>query len=118
MADRGKIAGKTDSRWVGLILPIICPTFKRFVFPACSRLEGFSAVKGAVPKINATLNTLRSRDALRTNIRSYYASVNHQILLRQLTRHYYDDPILLRHSWWLFPQRQSECYPTYDACAQ
>ena len=85
-----------DRLMIHLILSIIRPTFKYVISPVCSHLAGPSAVKGVVAQIKAALNTQRFRYALRTDIRSYYASIDHQILLGQLTQHY-DDPILRRY---------------------
>jgi len=56
-------------------------------------LKGPSSIKYITQDIKGALNNGRYSYCLRLDIRSYYASINHRLLLDQLYKHY-DDPIL------------------------
>jgi len=75
------------------ILTIIRPTFKHIISPLCLHLAGPSSIKGATTRIKAALNSGRYNYCLRIDIRSYYASINHRLLINQLTKNF-DDPII------------------------
>ena len=77
-----------------LLLMHIKPTFKYIISPLCLHLAGPSAIKGAAARIKAALSSGRYHYAIRADIKSYYASINHKILLKQIGQHF-DDPIVL-----------------------
>ena len=79
-----------------LILIIIKPTFKHVISPLCLHLQGPSAIKHITQDIKTALNTKNYNYSLRIDIRSYYASIDHRILLDQLYQNY-DDPILHKY---------------------
>ena len=84
-----------DRLMLHLILKIIKPTFKHVISPLCLHLKGPSIIKNITQEIKSALNTKNFNYCLRIDIKSYYASINHKILLEQLYNNY-DDPIL-RH---------------------
>jgi hypothetical protein len=79
-----------------LILKIIKPTFKYVISPLCLHLNGPSVIKYITQDIKAALNTKKYNYFLRIDIRSYYASIDHRILLDKLYKNY-DDPILRQY---------------------
>jgi len=85
-----------DRLMLHLILTIIKPTFKHLISPTCTHLNGPSSIKKVTQHIQASLQTHRYTHLIRTDIRSYYASINHQILLDLLYKNY-DDPILQKY---------------------
>jgi RNA-directed DNA polymerase len=82
-----------DCLMLHLILKIIKPTFKHVISQLCMHLKGPCAIKYITQDIKAALNIGRYSYCLRLDIRSYYASIDHRLLLNQLYKHY-DDPIL------------------------
>ena len=84
-----------DRLMLHLILRIIKPTFKHVISPLCMHLDGPSAIKQITQDIKTALNFGDYNYFLRLDIRSYYASIDHRILLDQLLQNY-DDP-RLRH---------------------
>jgi len=59
-------------------------------------LQGPSVIKKVTANIKEALNTGKYTYAIRLDIKSYYASINHKILLQQLAA-VFDDPMLLRY---------------------
>jgi RNA-directed DNA polymerase len=79
-----------------LLLKIITPTFKHIISKQCLHLGGPNQVKPALAQIkNAVKNGCFSY-ALRIDIRSYYASIQHNILIEQIHQHF-ADPRVLRY---------------------
>ena len=85
-----------DRLMLHLILGIITPTFKRVISELCCHLSGPSTIKYVTADIIAALKSGRFNYCLRLDIKRYYATINHKILLKQLHENY-ADPILLRH---------------------
>jgi len=79
-----------------LLLMHIKPTFKHIISPLCLHLAGPSAIKGATARIKAALSSGRYHYVIRADIKSYYASINHKILLEQIKQHF-DDSIVLKY---------------------
>ena len=74
-----------------LIYLLIKPTFKHIISPLCSHLKGPSVIKGLTAQIKAALATQQFNYVMRVDIKSYYASINHRILLQQINNNF-DDP--------------------------
>lgn len=85
-----------DRLMLHLILGIITPTFKRVISKLCCHLSGPSTIKYVTADIMAALKSGRFNYCLRLDIKRYYATINHKILLKQLHENY-ADPILLRY---------------------
>jgi len=79
-----------DRLIMNLIFRIIRPTFKHIISPLCLHLTGPTAIKSITAQIKTALTTGRFNYCLRIDIRSYYASIDHQILLKQLAEHFDD----------------------------
>jgi len=79
-----------------LIYKKIRPTFKHIISPLCRHLEGPSAIRGMTKQIKAALDSDRFNYVMRLDIKSYYASVNHRILLKQIDANF-NDPIILKY---------------------
>lgn len=73
-----------DRLMMHLILTIIRPTFKHIISGNCYHLSGPSAIKGITRQLQSALKTNRFHYVLRVDIRSYYASIDHRILVRQV----------------------------------
>lgn len=82
-----------DRLMLALILQIIKPTFQHIISRWCLHLKGPSAVKDATQFIQRSLNTEKFKYVFRVDIKSYYASIDNKILLKQLGEHF-NDPIL------------------------
>ena len=85
-----------DRLMMHLLLLLMRPTFKHIISPRCLHLAGPTVIKQATAEIKAALDSGRFNYVMRIDIRSYYASINHRLLIQQVTQHY-DDPILLRY---------------------
>jgi len=79
-----------------LLLKHIKPIFKHIISPLCLHLAGPSAIKGATARIKAALGSGRYHYVIRADIKSYYSSINHKILLGQIKQHF-DDPLVLKY---------------------
>ena len=64
--------------------------------PTCTHLSGPSSIKKVTQDIQAAMQLHDYTHLIRTDIRSYYASIDHQILLTQLSESY-DDPLLKKY---------------------
>ena len=84
-------------RWaLKCIYQIIKPTIKRIISKHCLHIRGPSGVIKGHSWLQEVLQHHRFRYVLRLDIKSYYASINHQILYQQLEARY-DDPRLLNY---------------------
>ena len=62
----------------------------------CLHLAGPSVIGKTTREIKAALSTGQFHYFCRMDIKGYYASINHGILIDQLHQHY-DDPVLLKY---------------------
>ncbi|MCE3239403.1 MAG: reverse transcriptase (RNA-dependent polymerase), partial [Gammaproteobacteria bacterium] len=85
----------SDRLILSLIQKIIKPTFAAILSPLCYHQHGISGVKLALNAVIKATASRRFRYSIRIDIKSYYASINHSILLEQLNNDF-DDP-RLRH---------------------
>ena len=74
-----------------LFLRILKPTFQHIISKYCHHLAGPNGVKKALRYIENALATDQFQYAIRLDIRSYYASISHRILIQQVYEHF-DDP--------------------------
>lgn len=70
-----------------LVLPSVLP-----VSPYCTHLKGHGGLKGALRSVLA--HRTSHPFVFKTDVQSYYASIDHQILLNHLARHLLDPHIL------------------------
>jgi len=84
-----------DRLMVHLLYQLLKPTFKYIVSPWCLHLAGPTAIKQATRRIKAALSSHHYNYVIRLDIRSYYASIRHEILLSQLFEHFHDP--IVRH---------------------
>jgi hypothetical protein len=78
------------------MLKIIKPTFRYVISPLCLHLKGINVIQNITQDIRRELSTGKYKYFIRMDIKSYYASINHKILLDKLYKNY-DDPILKRY---------------------
>ncbi len=78
------------------IYGIIKPLFKHIIPDSCLHLNGPAGVKLAIKKVKQALDLNNFRYFLRIDIKSYYASINHNILVKQIEQ-LFDDPRLLKY---------------------
>ncbi len=78
-----------DRLLVHLLLTIIKPTFKHVISPWCVHLQGPSCIKTVTADIQAALTSQQYGYVIRSDIKSYYASIQLKTT--------YDDPILLSY---------------------
>jgi hypothetical protein len=90
------IWGYRDRLIINLIYKIIKPLFKYIIPPSCLHLKGPSGVKLAVKKLKKALEYRPFKYFIRADIRSYYASIDHRILVKQMQQHF-NDPRLLKY---------------------
>ena len=83
-----------DKLTIHLIYQHIKPTFKHIISKCCYHLLGPNVIKHITRTIKANLTNYDY--VIRTDIKSYYASINLNILLSQLNKEF-DDPILLKY---------------------
>ena len=63
-----------------LLYQIIKPTFKQMIPPVCNHLMGPGVIKTVAHDIADALASDRYRYVIRTDIKSYYTSINHHQL--------------------------------------
>ena len=84
-----------DRLMVYLLFLVLRPTFKHIIPKTCVSTEGPSAIKKTTRMIKTALQSQQYQYALRIDIKSYYASIDRTLLLKQLYAQY-DDP-KIRH---------------------
>jgi len=84
----------TDRILQHILLKQLKPTFKHVINPNCHHLLGPSGVRTATQRIKQALQEGQAKYVLRVDIRSYYASICHFRLLRDI-REYYHDPKII-----------------------
>lgn len=75
---------------IRLLLSILKSTFKYVIPVNCFHLAGPNGVKNALQYVQNVLATSRFNYAIRIDIKSYYASINHKILIEQINQNYSD----------------------------
>lgn len=73
-----------------LLLKQLKPTFSHVMNPNCYHLHGPSGVKLATRRVKEALATKRPRYIIRADIKSYYKSIRHSVLLQDIKRYYSD----------------------------
>lgn len=74
-----------------LILQQLKPTFSHIMNPNCYHLHGPSGVQMATQRLRAVLATQNPKYIIRADIRSYYKSIQHHVLIKDIKR-YCTDP--------------------------
>jgi RNA-directed DNA polymerase len=77
-----------------LILNQLKPTFPFVMNPNCYHLQGPHGVRLATQTIKALLLENKARYFIRADIKSYYRSISHQLLIKDLHRYYHDKQLL------------------------
>ncbi len=85
----------SDRLFVRALLYLIKPTFKYIISPYCFHLQGPSGVKKALLLVQNALEQNTFRYFLRIDIKSYYASIERNILIGQLEKWFCD--LKVRH---------------------
>jgi hypothetical protein len=85
-----------DTLMVHLVHRQIRKTFPHIISKRCLHLAGPNAVKSVTHQITAAMNSGQFQYCIRTDIKSFYASIDRGILLKQLSNEY-DDPKLLNY---------------------
>ena len=85
-----------DKLFVHLIYGILKPTFKAVISKRCYHLKGPSVIRFITQQIKQALSSGDYRYAIRLDIKSYFASIDHEILLQQIEAAY-DDPNLKKY---------------------
>lgn len=66
------------------------PTFKHIINPHCYHLQGPHGVREASARIKKVLREKKPRYFIRTDIKSYFASISHELLIENIETHYAD----------------------------
>jgi RNA-directed DNA polymerase len=83
-----------DRLVIKLILKTITPIFKYIISASCYHLAGPSGVKTAIKQIKKALANKKFRYFLRADIKSYYASIDRDILAKQVEQNFKDKRLL------------------------
>lgn len=84
-----------DRLFVRALLHLIKPVFKHIISPQCLHLQGPSGVKQALDLTQKALEQSgRFRYFMRLDIKSYYASIDRNILFNQVSTHFKDPRVL------------------------
>lgn len=83
-----------DRLFVRALLFLIKPVFQHIISPRCSHLAGPSAVKSTLSLVQKALQSGEFKYFIRTDIKSYYASIDQHILLKQVKSHFQDNRVL------------------------
>lgn len=85
-----------DAMICKLLFSLIQPTFKHIISPLCVHIRGPAQIKPTIAEIKSALKTSAFAYFIRADIKSYYASINHDILLSQLNAEF-NHPMLLHY---------------------
>ena len=77
-----------------ILYQIIKPTFNHIVSPACHHLKGPGVIKTVTHQITDAMAVDRYRYFIRTDIKSYYASINHTLLQNTIRSHFDDERVV------------------------
>lgn len=80
-----------DQLMLSLLFQQIKPTFPHVISKHCLHLQGPNGVKTALRWLHNVMTAKEYRYVIRVDIKSYYASIDHKILLQQVNAAY-DDP--------------------------
>lgn len=83
-----------DRLFVRALLYLIKPLFKHIIPASCVHLVGPSGVKTALDLLQRALATGKYRYFMRIDIKNYYASMEHKILIEQTQRYFKDSRVL------------------------
>ena len=83
-----------DALMQKLLYQIIKPTFTHIISPACHHLNGPGVIKNLTHKITDALETGNYRYIIRTDIKSYYASIDHPLLQQMIHSHFNDQRVV------------------------
>ncbi|AOW55982.1 reverse transcriptase domain-containing protein [Legionella pneumophila] len=78
-----------------LLLKQLKPTFTHVMNPNCYHLHGPSGVKLATQRIKKILAEQKPKYIIRADIKSYYKSIRHHLLIEDVKRHYSDPNVQL-----------------------
>lgn len=73
-----------------LLLKQLKPTFTHVMNPNCYHLHGPSGVKLATRRVKEALATKKPQYIIRADIKSYYKSIRHSLLIQDIKRYYSD----------------------------
>lgn len=88
--------GYLDRFMLRALLLIIKPTFAYLISPYCYHLTAGNGIKITLRHLDNALATEKFNYAMRLDIKSYYASIRHPILLAQVNQAF-DDPKILNY---------------------
>ena len=83
-----------DALMQKLLYQIIKPTFTHIISLACHHLNGPGVIKNLTHKITDALETGNYRYIIRTDIKSYYASIDHSLLQQMIHSHFNDQRVV------------------------
>ena len=76
-----------------VLLQQLKPTFAHIMNPNCYHLQGPSGVKLATQHIKRVLASKKPQYIIRADIKSYYKSISHPLLIEDIKRYYLDDKV-------------------------
>ena len=85
-----------DSLAVRLLFRHLQPTFKHIIAKHCYHLQGPSSIKSITSIVSRALANKAFRYVIRADIKSYYASIDRDILCEQINAEF-DDPVVLKY---------------------
>lgn len=85
-----------DKLFVHLLHGILKPTFSAVISKRCYHLQGPYVIRSITRQIKRALETNEYGYVIRLDIKSYFASIDHDILLQQVEANY-DDPRLKKY---------------------
>ncbi len=88
--------GFLDKLLIKILYQHIKPTFKHIISSCCYHLKGPSSIKTITHRISNALSVNDYRYVIRADIKSYYASIDRDILCEQLAAEF-DDPAVLSY---------------------
>ncbi len=76
-----------------ILLKQLKPTFSHVMNPHCYHLHGPSGVKLATQRLKAILEEQQPKYIIRADIKSYYKTIQHHLLLQDIKRYYHDPSV-------------------------
>ena len=78
-----------------ILLHQLKPTFPFVMNPNCYHLHGPSGVKLATQQVKKVLEEMKPKFLIRADIKSFYKSISHQQLVKDIQAHYHDPKLTL-----------------------
>ena len=115
--ERREVRCAEDRCVIRAITQILQPILQACLSKQCSHLKGNGGLKQAVADTHAYIAQHPNHQVIKSDVKGYYASINHDVLAEQLRYCLPHEPVLHRYLW-CFLRRSTEWGGNYSDVSQ